>query len=224
MSTVFVTATGTGVGKTFLTAALIHQLRRRGERARALKPVVTGFDDGAAAESDPAILLEELGDNVSLGTIATIAPFRYRAPLAPLMAARLEGRELDFAALVDFCRREQERGGALLIEGVGGVMVPLAGAKTVLDWMAVLECPAILVCGSYLGTLSHTLTALEVLARRGIEVMGIAVSESAGADVGLEETACVIRELAARPTVVVSRLAGPKPWTRAPDLTGLLPA
>jgi len=223
MSTVFVTATGTGVGKTFLTAALIHQLRVRGEGVRALKPVVTGFDDDAAAESDPVILLEALGENISQGTIAAIAPFRYRAPLAPLMAARRERRELDFAALVDFCRREQERRSALLIEGVGGVMVPLAGAKTVLDWIAALECPAILVCGSYLGTLSHTLTALEALARRGIEITGIAVSESAGTNGGLEETACVIREFAARPTFAVPRLAGPKAWARAPDLVGLLP-
>jgi dethiobiotin synthetase len=189
---------------------------------RALKPVITGFDDGAAAESDPAILLGAMGENVGPGTIAAIAPFRYRAPLAPLMAARLEGRELDFAALVDFCRSEQERGGALLIEGVGGVMVPLAGAKTVLDWIAALECPAILVCGSYLGTLSHTLTALEALARRGTEVLGIAVSESAGAGVGLEETSRVLGELTARPTFALPRLAGPRAWARAPDLTGLL--
>jgi dethiobiotin synthetase len=223
MSAVFVTATGTGVGKTFVTAALIHQLRARGKRVRALKPVVTGFNNSTKGESDPAILLEALGEDVGPRTIASIAPFRYRAPLAPLMAARREGRELDFGGLVDFCRNESAKGGVLLIEGVGGVMVPLAGAKTVLDWIAALKCPAILVCGSYLGTLSHTLTALDVLVRRGVEVAGIVVSESAGVEVGLEETARVIGELTARPTFALPRLLGPKAWMRAPDLRGLMP-
>jgi dethiobiotin synthetase len=105
------------------------------------------------------------------------------------MAAAREGRAIDFKALVTYCEHAiGEDGRTLFIEGVGGVMVPLDPKHTVLDWMKRLGLPVLLVTGSYLGTISHTLTALEVLARAGLSVRMLILNESAGATVPLSET------------------------------------
>src|SRR5215217_5058199 len=98
MSAFFVTATGTAVGKTFVTAGLIRQLRRAGRTVKALKPVVSGFDSSFSADSDPGVLLTALGGSVSLADIERIAPWRFSAPLSPDMAAQREGRSLDLDA------------------------------------------------------------------------------------------------------------------------------
>src|SRR5262249_11449803 len=99
--------------------------------------------------------------------------------------------------LVAFCRkRAAECAGALIIEGVGGVMVPLDETHTVLDWMTALRAPVLLVTGSYLGTFSHTLTALHVLARRNLDIAAVVVSESAIPGARLEETVATISRFA----------------------------
>lgn len=214
MSAVFVTATGTDVGKTFVTTGLIRALRRAGREVEALKPVVSGFDIAAPAGSDPAEILQALGRDLSPATIAEISPWRFSAPLSPDMAARLEGRTVDFRALVDFCgRRIAAEHGALLVEGVGGIMVPLDDRHTVLDWMTALNLPILLVAGSYLGTISHTLTALDVLARRDLRVAALVISESAGSTVALSETIETLRNFvpAGLEIVTLPRLTGNTP-------------
>lgn len=179
MATLFVTATGTGIGKTYVTAGLARLLRRRVTPVRALKPVLSGYDPAAPQTSDTGVLLDALGLPATADAIAATSPWRFAAPLSPDMAARREGRDVPFDELVAFCQAAMAQPGPLLIEGVGGVMVPLDGHHTVLDWMAALGCPALLVTGSYLGTLSHTLTALAALRGAGVPVAGIAVNESA---------------------------------------------
>jgi dethiobiotin synthetase len=193
MTAIFVTATGTDIGKTFVSVGLIRELRRRGRAVAALKPIASGFEEWSAPASDPARLLAALGVPASAAAIARIAPFRYRAPLSPDMAAAREGREVDFDALVAFCRKEiGSRSDVLLIEGIGGVMVPLDAEHTVLDWMAALDLPVLLVAGSYLGTISHTLTALASLQQRALVPAAIVVSETDGSTVPLEDTAASI--------------------------------
>lgn len=189
MTAIFVTATGTDIGKTFITAALIRHLRAGGRTVEALKPVVTGFDPGAVLESDPGVLLMALDRLPTMEEIAKISPWRYRKPLSPDMAARHKGSPLDFMALGEFCLRAVlTRRDVLLIEGIGGVMVPLDDEHTVVDWMALLRLPVILVAGSYLGTLSHTLTALDVLRRRELDVLAVVVNETEGSTVALDDT------------------------------------
>ncbi|MCG8546580.1 MAG: dethiobiotin synthase, partial [Alphaproteobacteria bacterium] len=146
MKTLFVTSSGTGIGKTLVTAALCHQLRQAGTRVRALKPVISGFDAETEAESDTAVLLDSLGLPLSPETIEPMSPWRFAAPLSPDMAAVREGRTLDYDAIVQFCR--DAAGGpedVVLVEGVGGVMVPLTERETVLDWMAAVGAPAAVV-------------------------------------------------------------------------------
>jgi dethiobiotin synthetase len=197
MTTVFVTATGTDIGKTFVTAGLIRHVSGGGRAVDALKPVVSGFDPQAWQDSDPAALLAALGRPVTLEEAARISPWRFKAPLSPHMAARHEGRAIEFQDLVEFCRRAMAaRRGVLLIEGIGGIMVPIDDHRTVLDWMSVLRIPIILVAGTYVGTMSHTLTSLEVLVRRNLNVAGVVVSESAGSEASLEDTVATLQRFA----------------------------
>ncbi|MEX2035980.1 MAG: dethiobiotin synthase [Xanthobacteraceae bacterium] len=208
MSAFFVTATGTDIGKTFVAAGLIRHFRAAGRAVEAIKPVATGFDPAAAEASDPGMLLSALGRPVTPAEIERIAPWRYAAPLSPDMAARREGRALDFDALVEFCRRAiADRQGTLLIEGIGGVMVPLDDRRTVLDWMAALHIPLVLVAGSYLGSLSHTLTGLDVIARRELILKAIVVNETPDSTVPLADTAATLSRFAgATPVIAVPRL------------------
>jgi dethiobiotin synthetase len=199
----FVTSTGTEIGKTFVTAGLVRHLRRAGRRVAALKPVVSGFDPGLAEASDPGVLLAALGRPVMPEEIAAIAPWRFEAPLAPDLAARREGRRIQFPELINFCRGAIDPGTTLLIEGVGGVMVPLDERHTVIDWIAVLQLPVILVAGSYLGTISHTLTALHALAQRDLSTYAVVVSETPGSTVTLEDTVASISQFAG-PTRVIA--------------------
>lgn len=197
MSACFITGAGTDVGKTFVAAGLIREFRRRGERVAALKPVVSGFDPARAAASDPGILLAALGRAATPEEIARIAPWRFRAPLAPDMAAQRENRRIDFAALVEFCHRAITASeGMLIIEGVGGIMVPLDDRRTVLDWIMALRLPVIVVAGSYLGTISHALTALAVLRQHDLEVAALVISETAGSTVPLDDTVAAIARFA----------------------------
>ena len=219
MSTIFVTASGTEIGKTFVTCALIHQLRNQGYSVRALKPVATGVTSDTLDTSDSGILLKALGCPIDAGRVAAVSPWRFREPLSPDMAAEREDRSIPFDDLIAFCRKDTGED-VTLIEGIGGVMVPLDRRHTVLDWIAALELPALVVTGSYLGTLSHTLTAVGVLRARNVKLAGIIVNESETQPVDPEETADVLaRFVTDVPVRIVGRLDTPE---RTPDLLPLL--
>ena len=194
MTALFVTATGTDIGKTFVTAGLIRALRRVGRTVDVAKPVISGFTMDTLGASDTGILLSALGRDLCAEEAERISPWRFTAPLSPDMAAEAEGTTIDFDALLTDSRsRIAAARDLLLIEGVGGVMVPLDDRHTVLDWMAALSLPVLLVAGSYLGTISHALSALDVLTRRGLRVTALVVSETPGATVGLEPTLATLR-------------------------------
>lgn len=185
----FVTATGTEVGKTFVTCAWVHQLRAEGRSVRALKPIHSGYDP-ADRSSDAARLMEALGET----DVNRVTRVRYAAPLSPDMAAAREGEAVDFASAVASVRAaEAEAPDAILVEGIGGVMVPLDARRTVLDLMAAVGYPAVLVAGAYLGTLSHTLTALAALEARRLEVAAVLLTEAEPGPVPLDETRASLR-------------------------------
>jgi dethiobiotin synthetase len=208
MPSVFITASGTDVGKTFVAAGLIRYLRANGETIDAIKPIVSGFDPARAGESDCGVLLRALGLPLTDEEIEDISPWRFAAPLSPDMAARHAGKTIDFEQLVLFCETAMEEAeGSLLIEGVGGVMVPLDHSNTVLDWMTELDLPVVLVAGSYLGSISHTLTAAEVLDQEECDLRAIVVSETEGSHVPLFETvATIARFMPAIEVIALPRL------------------
>lgn len=185
----FITSSGTGIGKTYVTAALTRELMAQGKPVRAIKPLISGYDEATAASSDTALILEALGRPLEASEIERVSPWRYKAALGPDMAARREGAAVDYPALLQFCREcAQGPEDILLIEGVGGAFVPLDGSRVVADWIAALGLPAILVAGSYLGTLSHTLSAVKAMRRHGLDIAAVVVSESAESPATLEET------------------------------------
>jgi dethiobiotin synthetase len=220
----FITGVGTGVGKTLVTTILGHQLRELGRRVNALKPVVSGYVEGDP-ESDPALILRSQGIAPTTEAITAITPWRFAAPISPHLAARREGRSVSREDVVRFCREAGADVRAIrLIEGAGGVMSPMTSDATCLDLIADLGDPVILVTGTYLGALSHTLTALEALRGRDATVRGIVVSESADS-VGLAETVEALRTFGVPniPIYPLPRLAGDPPsrWRTGPTLTGI---
>jgi dethiobiotin synthetase len=204
MTALFVTATGTDIGKTFVTAGLIRALTRAGRPVDAAKPVISGFTMNTLSVSDTGVLLSALGRDVCAEEAERISPWRFAAPLSPDMAAEAEGTAIDFDALIaDSQSRIATATDILLIEGVGGIMVPLDDRHTVLDWMAALGLPVLLVAGGYLGTISHTLSALDVLARRGLRVAALVVSETPGSTVGLDATIATLRRFVPAETEIL---------------------
>jgi len=213
MASCFVTAIGTDVGKTYVACALVAAARRRALAVRACKPVVTGLDLddlAACAASDPGRLLAALGEPCEAVQIAAIAPWIFRDPVSPDIAAAREGRTIDIDAVIAFVRAAAAGAheGLAIVEGIGGVLVPLHDADTVGDVIEAANIPAVLVAATYLGSLSHTFTACESLAARDIDVRAIAVSESPGAPVSLAEACGVIERYVRVPVVPFARNDG----------------
>ncbi|MDR6625153.1 dethiobiotin synthase [Caulobacter segnis] len=206
MKAFFVAGTGTDLGKTHVGCALLETARRRGLRVEAFKPVVSGFDPAAPETSDPARLAAALG---RAGAWADVSPRRYRAPLAPNLAARMEGDTLRMSDLVADCRTwlADRDADLALVEGAGGVMSPMTDDATNLDLMVALALPVLLVAGSYLGTASHLLTALEVVRARSLAVAAIVVSESLDAP-DLHQTVDMLRAFERRTPILVAPRKG----------------
>ena len=211
MNAYFVTSTGTDIGKTFVTAGLVRHFKRSHRSVRALKPIVSGFDIAIAAVSDPGVLLDALDEPISVEALKRISPWQFAAALSPDMAAAREGREIAFDDLVEFCRGAMATNdGTLFIEGVGGIMVPLDRDHTVIDWAKELELPLIVVTGSYLGTISHTLTSLDVIARADLKVAALVVNESGDGAVPIEETIATLRRFTGQmPIATIPRVKAP---------------
>ena len=224
MPALFVAGTGTDIGKTYVAAPLIRALRARGRAVDALKPVVSGFDPARLQESDPGRLLEALGRPLTPEALEAISPFASQPRWRPRRPRGCEGRTLSLERLLAPCRARLARPDVdlLLVEGAGGVMSPIAEGATNLDLISALGAPVLLVGGSYLGAISHSLTALETLKARGCETLGLAVSESpespGGPDLG--ETVEALRRFAgATPVGAVPRGGGVDallPWLLEP--------
>jgi dethiobiotin synthetase len=181
MHGLFVTATDTGAGKTYVTAAVARSLRRRGVAFRVCKPVATGTDRVA---DDTRLLAEAAGDPA----LDAITPWTFAAPAAPPVAARLAGAALALGDLVAAVRRRAAAGVLVLAEGVGGLLCPLTERETVADLAAVLGLPLVVVARRSLGTLNHTLLTLEAAERRRLAVAGVVVTETAPVDGPADET------------------------------------
>ncbi|MET0546162.1 MAG: dethiobiotin synthase [Caulobacterales bacterium] len=183
---IFVAGTGTDIGKTYVAASMIREAVAAGRKTVVLKPVVSAVpepDDPAFAQSDMAVLLTAQGLPVDEEHVQAISPWRFKAALSPDMAARLEGRSVHFDALLDWARmriRGAPADAFVLIEGAGGLMSPLSVKNTNLDLLAALGARALLVAGNYLGAISHTLTAVEALKARNVDLAGIVVNECEG--------------------------------------------
>ncbi len=220
MKRFFIAGTGTGIGKTLVTTALVWQLRQQEKRVTALKPVISGFEPNDP-ESDTSLILQSLG--VDPQSLDSVSPWRFTAPLAPNLAAAREGKKLDMHEIAGFCRdHEKPETDILLVEGAGGVMSPLSDHHTMLDWIETLGWPVILVAGSYLGSISHTLTAAEALKGRSAALHTVVVSESSPSEVAIADTVDSLVKFLHMdiPVVTLPRLpAKQERWKQSPPIS-----
>ncbi len=181
-----VTGTDTGVGKTYVTAALAAACVQSGRSVAVLKAAQTGPDDDAAW----------IGARVP-GIVVRTA-LRYEAAVAPAVAARLEGApEPSLEPIVAAARELREKAGAILVEGSGGLLVPINDRETFADLALALGLPLAIVARPGLGTLNHTALTVEVARARGIEVAGVIVcGTSADPDVAERTNLTELRRIA----------------------------
>ncbi|MFN3648302.1 MAG: dethiobiotin synthase [Armatimonadota bacterium] len=171
---IFVTGTDTGVGKTVVTASLVAELRRRGHDAGAMKPVETGIDPAADPALRDAERLRRAAGAVDPPEL--VCPLTLREPLAPSVAARLEGREVELEPLFAAYRELRRRHDLLFVEGAGGLGVPLRDDYLMSDLARDLELPVLVVARPSLGTINHTLLTVRFARSAGLRVMGVVIS------------------------------------------------
>ena len=171
MSIVFVTGTDTGVGKTFVTCALALALLAQGRQVGVVKPVETGVD----GEPDDARRLAAAAGDTS--PLDDVCPYRLRAPLAPSVAAAREGIVIDLDHLVQLITRRARTVDVLLVEGAGGLLVPIVGSTTYLDLAQRLAAPLLIVAANQLGTVNHAALTARVAVSAGVTVLGFVLSQ-----------------------------------------------
>ena len=177
----FVTGTDTGVGKTFVAAAIARSLVVTGRKVGVLKPVATGAtrEGDGWRSGDAEALIEAIGGGVGLDRVA---PILYEEPLAPPVAARRSGRPLAgdevIRAVGEALAWWGDRAEVVVVEGVGGLLCPLAEGMTVADLAVALDFPAVIVARRGLGTINHTLLTVEAARSRGLRVAGVVLNGS----------------------------------------------
>ncbi|HXS48027.1 MAG TPA: dethiobiotin synthase [Solirubrobacterales bacterium] len=170
-SGVFVTGTGTEVGKTVVAAALAHALVSSGKRVAVFKPAVTGLEQ--SGEADHELLRRAAG---SAQSDEEVAPYRYGPPMSPHLAADLAGEEVNPDRLLDAARDAAAMADALVCEGVGGLLVPLSRRYLVRDLAVDLGLPLVIAAPPGLGTINHTLLTIEAARAAGLEVAAVVLT------------------------------------------------
>ena len=182
MRGLFVTGTGTEVGKTVVASAIAHSARARGDRVAVFKPAVSGLDDYPLA-SEVWKSAHELPDHVLLRLAAgsrqgdeEVAPYRFGPPVSPHLAAELAGQRIDPDRLRGAALAATENADLLVCEGVGGFLVPLTPAYLVRDLACDLALPVVIVASAGLGTINHTLLTIQAVRAAGLHVAAVVLS------------------------------------------------
>lgn len=201
----FVTGTDTGVGKTLMTAALAAALRAEGLDTGVWKPVQSGASIGSGV-TDAERLIRDAGMN-ELPEV--VAPFTFEAPLSPFLAAKQAGIRLTLKRIRDAGEPLMKRYESLLVEGAGGVAVPLTEDALVIDLISELRIPALIVARSGLGTINHTLLTASYLCQRKIPIAGVILNDGDHPSLGDDPSTAENAEL-------IERYGGLKVFGRFP--------
>jgi len=170
----FITATDTGVGKTIVAATLARVMRLRGVNVGVMKPVTSGCKEqnGELISEDAELLAWAAG----IDCTDDVAPYCLRQPLAPVEAAELDGIKIDFNLIVNSYRRLAAQHDFMIIEGSGGLMVPLNGGLLIADLAKQLDLPLLVVARPNLGTINHSILTCFAAGQMGLEVTGVIVN------------------------------------------------
>ncbi len=206
---VFVTGTDTEVGKTVVAAALAAVLRERGYNVGVMKPVATGCQvvGGQLVSVDTACLLESSGaaDPTSL-----VTPYAYEPPVAPTVAAVYADRQININVITDSFERLARRHDTMVVEGVGGIMVPLDHHSTVADLARQIGLPVIIVARSSLGTINHTLLTVHAAENARLAVLAVVLNRYSPdpKDIVVQNNPREIAERVSAPVVTFEEAAG----------------
>ena len=176
----FITGTDTAVGKTHVTAALLTELRRRGVSAAAFKPIACGKGGRHDAEIYAAIMNREQPLDV-------INPIYLRHPLAPSVAAKLEHKSIDLRKILRTYQQLSANYSVVLVEGAGGLLVPIRKNYFVADLAKALKLPLLIVARLGLGTINHTLLTVHQANAHGLKIAGLILNDTVGGGQGLAE-------------------------------------
>lgn len=188
----FITGTDTGVGKTTVAAGLAAVLRKQGKNIGVMKPAETGCKvcAGKLVPKDALRLLRASGARDALGLVN---PYRFRTPLAPFVAAEIEGVTIEPRKIIKAYQTLSLRHDFMIVEGAGGIMVPLSGKYLYRDLAREMNLPVVIVARPGLGTINHTLLTITALEAQGIAILGVVFNCTQDQRPGLaEETSPVI--------------------------------
>ena len=206
---VFITATDTGVGKTLVTSALAVCLTQRGIDVGVMKPIETGVSRSAKAQSDGARLRNAAGN---CDPMAEVSPYVFRHSMAPFSAARAEKTTVQIATIMRAFRALSQKHAFMLVEGVGGVQVPITQSLNVLDLIHQMKLSAIVVGQSGLGGINHALLTLHALRQRKIPIVALVLNQRRPVRTKIaraqeQSTVSLLRMLAGVPVI------GPLPYS-----------
>ena len=180
IKTIFITGTSTSVGKTRIGVALIRGLKDRGLKIGVMKPVETGVcraeEEGGEGYSDDAYTLKMAAG--STDPIELINPYCFTRALAPLIAANAEGVTIDLKKIKECYIKVSMDEDITVIEGAGGLLVPLTEDQTMLDLIIYLKAPIVIVAENTLGTINHTLLTVRHAEDKGVKVLGVILNST----------------------------------------------
>ena len=200
---IFIVGTDTNVGKTVVAAGFALLFKERGIKVGVIKPIATGCEkQGNGLHSEDAAFLAAAA---GIENYRAVTPFRYSLPLAPQVAASLEGPVIDSKAVTRACHEVISRHEFTIIEGIGGLLVPITAKYFVRDLIADLDLPVIIVGRIGLGTINHTLLTIEALQGHHCEIQGIILNTTNAGAAGIAEKTnpAVFEELSGVPVLGV---------------------
>ena len=175
---IFITSTGTDIGKTYCTVEILKEMLNKKVSFNAYKPILSGFDIRNIEDSDSYKILKVNNKIPKIEHIKQISPWLFENPIAPSIAAIKENKSLRYNEVLKWCLKKSNNNFINIFEGAGGLFVPIEKTKTILDLMKDLNSKVVLVAGNYLGSVSHTLSAIQNLEHANLQIINIIINKN----------------------------------------------
>ena len=191
---IFITSTGTNIGKTYCIVEILKEMLNRKVLFNAYKPILSGFDISNIKDSDSYKILKTNNKEPKIENIKQISPWLFEKPIAPSLAAIKENKSLKYNDVLKWCLKKSDNNIINIFEGAGGLLVPIEKAKTILDLMKDLNSKVVLVVGNYLGSVSHTLSAIHNLQHANLQIINIIINQNIkNDDIDIKDTESLLR-------------------------------
>ena len=191
---IFITSTGTNIGKTYCTVEILKEMLHRKVLFKAYKPILSGFDVYNIKDSDSYKILKIKNKEPEIEDIKEISPWLFEKPIAPSIAAKKENKSLKYNDVLEWCLKKSDNNIINIFEGAGGLLVPIEKIKTLLDLMKDLNSKVVLVIGNYLGSVSHTLSAIQNLQHANLQIINIIINKNINNDdIDIKDTESLLR-------------------------------